>query len=81
MAAPHFSALLTTHHSGYGIGPQSHRNLGAQAVVSKGQVSSRRVTGLGTLTILGEEIDLIFRQVGSPDSLLKHIQDRITHRQ
>lgn len=36
---------------------------------------------LGTLTILGKEINLIFCQVGSPDSLLKHIQDRITHRQ
>lgn len=80
-AAPQCSALLSTHRSGCGTGLQSHRNLGDQAVVSEGWVSSRRVTWLGTLTILGKEIDLIICQVGSPDSLLKHIQDRIIHRQ
>lgn len=42
---------------------------------------SRRMTGLGILTILGKEKDLVFCQVGSPDSLLKRIQGRITHRQ
>lgn len=35
--------------------------------------------GLGTLTILGKEKNLIFCQVGFPDSPLKHIQDRVIH--
>lgn len=74
---------LPAHRPGCGTGPPPRRSLGGRA---RGQgsrgwgcMASRAETVGGTLTVLGEEQDVVLGQVGPLDPLLKHTQEGITH--